>query len=161
MEEFQLASSKAQEKLKLADHMLTQTYPLIKDPKLLVAVMENVFLALTNAMASVLYYERTFKSIPPFVDNFENKFRLFKEKCAPKYDLSKKYADAIAEVKEAVLAHRKSPIEFARKENFVICSDNYKLKTITIEQIKGYIDLTKTFLKETTVIVSKNERIFR
>ena len=161
MEEFQLASSKAQEKLKLADHMLTQTYPLIKDPKLLVAVMENVFLALTNAMASVLYYERTFKSIPPFVDNFENKFRLFKEKCTPKYDLSKKYSDAIAEVKEAVLAHRKSPIEFARKENFVICSDNYKLKTITIEQIKGYIDLTKTFLKETTVIVSKNERIFR
>jgi len=161
MEEFQLASRKAHEKLKLADHMLTQTYPLVRDPKLLVAVMENIFLALTNAMASVLYYERTFKSIPPFVDNFENKLRLFREKCTPKYSLSRKYLDTITEVKEAVLAHRRSPIEFARKENFVICSDNYKLRTITIEQIKGYIGLTKTFLKETAVIVSKNERIFR
>ena len=161
MEEFQSASRRAHEKLKLADHMLTQTYPLVKDPKLLVAVMENIFLALTNAMASVLYYERTFKNIPPFVDNFENKFKLFREKCAPKHSLGKEYSEIITEVKEAVIAHRKSPIEFARKENFVICSDNYKLKTITIEQIKKYIDLTKTFLKETSVIISKNERIFR
>lgn len=161
MEEFQLARNKANEKLKLADHMLTQTYPLIKDPKLLVAVIENIFLALTNGMASVLYYERTFKNIPQFVDNFENKFKLFKEKCVPKYNLSNGYTDLIAEIKEAVLAHRKSPIEFARKNNFVICSDNYKLKTITIEQIKKHIDLTKTFLKETSLIVGKNERIFR
>jgi len=161
MEEFQSASKKAHEKLILADHMLTQTYPLVKDPKLLVAVMENIFLSLTSAMASVLYYERTFKNIPPFVDNFENKFRLFKEKCVPKHSLDKAYVETITEVKEAVIAHRKSPIEFARKENFVICSDNYKLKTITIEQIKKYIDLTKTFLKETSVIISKNERIFR
>ena len=161
MEDFQQASQKAHEKLKLADHMLTQTFPLVKDPKLLVAVMENILLALTSAMASVLYYERTFKNISPFVDNFENKFHLFKEKCVPKFNFDKKYANTITEVKEAVLAHRKSPIEFARKENFVICSDNYKLKTITIEQIKKYIDLTKTFLKEATLIVGKNERIFR
>lgn len=161
MEEFQLARDKANEKIKLADHMLTQTFPLIKDPKILVAVIENIFLALTNGMASVLYYERTFKNIPPFVDNFENKFNLFRDKCAPKYSLNKRYMDLINEIKDAVIAHRKSPIEFARKDNFVICSDNYKLKTITMEQIKKHIDLTKTFLKETALIVGKNERIFK
>ena len=160
MEEFQAARNKANEKLKLADHMLTQTFPLVKDPKILVAVLENLFLALTGGMASVLYYERTFKSIPPFVDNFENKFSLFTQKCVPKYNLDKKYIELVIEVKEAVLAHRKSPIEFARNDNFVICSDNYKLKAITIGQIKKQIDLTKTFLKETSLIVSKNERIF-
>jgi len=161
MEEFQRARDKAGEKLKLADHMLTQTYPLVKDPKLLLAVIENIFLALTSGIASILYYERTFKNIPPFVDNFENKFNLFKEKCVPKYNLRKEYIELISEIKEAVIAHRKSPIEFARKDNFVICSDNYKLKTITIEQIKKHIDLTKTFLKEASLIVGKNERIFR
>ena len=136
MEEFQLARSKSQEKLKLADHMLTQTYPLINDPKLLVAVMENLFLALTNSMASLLYYERTFKRIPPFVDNFENKFELFRQKCLPRYDLSKEYLALISAIKDAVIAHRKAPVEFARKNNFVICSDTYQLKTITVEQIK-------------------------
>jgi hypothetical protein len=161
MEEFQLARSKAQEKLKLADHMLTQTYPLINDPKLLVAVMENLFLALTNSMASLLYYEKTFKRIAPFVDNFENKFELFKHKCVPRYDLDKDYLSLISAIKDAVIAHRKSPVEFARKNNFVICSDTYKLKTISVEQIKGHISQTKTFLKEINAIVSQNERIFR
>ena len=160
MEEFQLARAKAQEKFKVADHMLTQTYPLVKDPKLLVAVMENLFLALTNAMASVLYYERTFKRIPPFVENFENKFDLFKQKCVPRYKLNKEYTQLISRIKEAVLAHRTSPVEFTREGNFVICSDNYKLKTISVEQIKQYIGQTKTFLKETNAIVRKNERIF-
>ncbi len=161
MEEFQLAREKAQAKLKLADHMLTQTYPLVKDPKLLIAAIENLFLALTNAMASVLHYERTFKRIPPFVDNFENKFTVFKEKCVPRYNLGRRYIKLIADLKEAVLAHRKSPIEFARKDNFVICSDNYKLKTLSMEQIKKYIELTKNFLNETNIIVKKDERIFR
>jgi len=161
MEEFQRAKLKAHEKFKIADHMLTQTYPLVKDPKLLVAVIENLFLAITNGMAALLGYERTFKHIPPFVGNFENKFSIFKDKCVPKYKLNKEYINLVTDIKEAVLAHRKSPIEFARKDNFVICSDNYKLKTITIEQIKRYIDLTKNFLKETDMIVSKNEGIFR
>lgn len=161
MEEFQQAKLKALEKFKIADHMLTQTYPLVKDPKLLVAVIENLFLAITNAMAALLGYERTFKHIPPFVNNFENKFAIFKEKCVPKYNLNKEYIGLIIKVKDAVIAHRKSPVEFARKDNFVICLDNYKLKTITMEQIKKYIELTKNFLKETDMIVSKNEGIFR
>jgi hypothetical protein len=161
MEEFQLARQKAHEKFKIADHILTQTYPLVKDPKLLIAVMENLFLSLTNAIGAVLYYERTFKRIPPFVDNFENKFELFKTKCVARHGLNKEYVELISAVKDAVIAHRKSPVEFARKENFVICNDNYKLKTISFEQIRKYIDLTQTFLKETNAIVSKDERIFR
>lgn len=161
MEEFQLARAKAQEKLKLADHMLTQTFPLVKDPKLLVAVMENLFLALTNAMGSVLYYERTFKRIPPFVDNFEKKFEIFKQNCIPKHKISREYITIISEVKEAVLAHRTSPVEFARDGNFVICSDTYKLKTLSVKQIGKYIEKTKTFLKETSAIVRENEGIFR
>ena len=161
MEEFQIARQRAQDKFKIADHMLTQTYPLVKDPKLLVAVMENLFLALTNTIASILHYERTFKRIPPFVDNFENKFELFKDKCVARHNLDKKYIALITDVKESVIAHRKSPVEFARKENFVICEDNYKLKTISFEQIRGYIDLTQRFLKEANAIVSKDERIFK
>jgi hypothetical protein len=161
MEEFQLARAKAQEKLKLADHMLTQTYPLVKDPKLLIAVMENLFLSLTNAMGSVLHYERTFKRIPSFVDNFESKFEIFRHKCALRYKLKKEYLTLISDIKEAVLAHRKSPVEFAREGHFVICSDNYKLKTLSVEQIRKYIEQTKTFLKETSAIVRKDEGIFR
>jgi hypothetical protein len=161
MEEFQLARNKALEKIKLADHMLTQTYPLVKDPKLLVAVIENIFLALTNGIASILHYERTFKRVPPFMDNFENKFAVFKQNCVERHSLGRETVDLISEIKEAVIAHRKSPVEFARKDNFVICQDDYKLKTISVEKIKNYISSTKSFLNKVSTIVSKNETIFR
>lgn len=161
MEEFQKARDKAQKKLKIADHILTQTYPLVNDPKLLVAVMENLFLALTNTLGAILYYERTFKRVPPFVDNFENKFRIFKDKCTPRYNFDRRYIRLIEDIKESVMAHRASPVEFAREGNFVICSDNYKLQTLSVCKIKQQIQLTKTFLKEANAIIRKNERIFR
>lgn len=159
MGDFKAAIEKAKAKIKIADHMLTQTYPLVMDPKLLLAVMDNLFLALANGMTSILYYDREFKRVPPFVENFENKFRLFQEKCVPRYRLDKEYVGLMRDVKGIIVAHSKSPIEFARKDSFVICSDNYRMKTIYLERIKKYVELTKRFLSEATVIVSRNERI--
>ena len=43
MESYEIARDKAKRHVKIADHMLTQTYPLIQDPKLLIAVMDNIF----------------------------------------------------------------------------------------------------------------------
>ena len=62
----------ALKKLKTADHILTQSYPLVKDTRLLLAVMDNIFLSLTNSMSSLLYQERLLKTIPPFHDNFDS-----------------------------------------------------------------------------------------
>jgi hypothetical protein len=160
MEKFQEAREKARRNLQIADHMLYMTYGLVQDPKLLMAVMENVFLALTNAMSSVLHYEKLFKRIPPFPENFEAKYSLFKEKCASRYSVDDKYLNIIRDVKDIIAEHRKSPVEFVRKDRFVICSDNYRMKTISVEQIKQYISTTKAFLQEANNIVSKDERIF-
>lgn len=161
MEEFQQFREVAKKKISLADHMLTMTYPLVNDTKLLLVVLENVFLAMTNAMGSVLYYERLFKRVPPFTDNFENKFHLFKEKCVNRYKISPDYITLLREIKEIIVQHRKSPVEFIRKDRFVICSENYKIKTISVDQIKEYIAKAKSFIQLTNFIVSKNERIFR
>ena len=161
MEEFQLLRETAKKKISLADHMLTMTYPLVHDTKLLLVVLENVFLAMTNAMGSVLHYERLFKRVPPFTDNFENKFILFKEKCVHKYNIDPKYTGLLREIKDIIVQHRKSPVEFVRKDRFVICTENYKIKTISVDQIKGYIAHAKNFIQLTNLIVSKNDRIFR
>ena len=161
MEEFEVLRENAKKKISLADHMLTMTYPLVRDTKLLLVVLENVFLAMTNAMGSILYYERFYKHIPPFTDNFENKFQLFKEKCAEKYNVNEVYLKLLRELKELIVQHRKSPVEFVRKDRFVICSENYNLKTIGVDQIKVYIAKAKDFIQLTNFIVSKNEGILR
>lgn len=161
MEKFQILREEAKKNIQLADHMLTVTYPLVKDPKLLLAVVENIFLSLTNSMGSVLYHERLFKNIPPFNDNFESKFNMFHEKIIPRHNIDKDYERFIQEVKDIITAHKKSPVEFSRKDSFVICSDEYKMKTISINELKEYISKARSFIQETNTIVSKHEGIFR
>jgi hypothetical protein len=160
MEKYRQLREISQKKIKLADHMLTMTYPVVKDPKLLVSVMENIFLALTNAIGSLLHYERTFKKVPQFEDTFISKFRVFKENCAKKYKIEESNISLIQEIKDIVLQHKKSPIEFTRKDSFVICSDDYIMQTITLEKMKTYILKSKSFLQKISNIIERNNQIY-
>jgi hypothetical protein len=161
MELFQEQILKANKHLKIADHMLYVTYPLLKDYKLMPLILENIFLAQTNGLSALLNYELTFKRIPEFSENFESKFNVFKEHCFKRYHFDKEIINVLVEVKELVLKHRRSPVEFYKNNKFVICSDDYKLITLSVEGIKRYITKTKVFIQEINNIISKHERIFK
>ena len=157
MDAYQEARLKAKKSVQLADHMAFMTYKVVKDPKLLVAILENVFLALTNSMTSLLHYERMFKRIPPFPENFESKFIIFKENCVKKYSIDKQSLSLMREVKDILYEHKASPVEFTRNDQFVICSDNYKMKTISLNKIKDYVSRAKLFVAEIDSIFFKIE----
>ena len=160
MEEFQVLRDRALQKIKVADHMLFMTYPIVKDPKLLVAIVENVFASLEAGMGALLCHERLFKHIPPFHDSFPSKLEIFKTKMVPKYNFSPKYASMIMEIKSLLSEHRNSPVTFSRKDKFVICSASYSIKTIDVNLVKKYIFESKVFVNNINKIVSQNERIF-
>lgn len=160
MEKYEELRDIARKKIQIADHMLTMTYPMVKDPKLLLAVMENIFLALTNSIGSLLYYERNYKRVPPFQDTFVSKFNVFKEKCVKEYHISPETVMMVGEIKDIILEHKKSPVEFTRNDSFVICSENYKMKTISFDKMKGYISKSKIFMKNINNIINKNQQIY-
>ena len=160
MEKFQELRSAANKKLQLADHILTMTYPLVKDPHLLLSSIENLFLAFSYGMGSVLHYERIFKRIPPFPDNFTSKFELFEDKCAKKYSIDREYLKIIKDLRDIIIAHKKSPMEFSRNERFVICNGDYRTRTISLNEVKSYVQKAKLFIKSISTIVSKDEAIF-
>lgn len=161
MEKFQEARDKAKKNIQIADHMLSVTYPLIKDTKLLLAIMENIFLAYTNAMGAILYHDRLFKKIPPFQETFESKFNMFKERCVIRHNLDKGHITDIQNIKDIIVEHKKSPVEFVRKDRFVICSDSYRMRAIGVNEIADYINKAKLFIQEMDDIVCENEGIFR
>lgn len=161
MENFQEAREKAVKYIKIADHMLNHTYPLIKDSRLLLAALENTFLALTNSVASLLYYERTFKSIPPFQPTFESKFNLFREACIRKYKIEESYLTLMLDLKAIITDHKKSPVEFTRSGSFVICDERYRTRIISVDEMKKYISKTKMLIEKINSITSKNEGIFK
>jgi hypothetical protein len=160
MEEFQILRDKAMQKIKVADHMLFMTYPLVKDPKLLLAIIENISASLDYGMSALLKHDRLFKRIPPYHDTFPSRFEIFRSKMIPRHDLSPNYVKLIKDVRTIISEHKKSPVEFARKDKFVICSHGYNLKTIDINLVKKYIFETKVFVKNVDKIVSKHEGIF-
>ena len=161
MERFQEEHNQAVQNLRIADHMLNVTYPLLNDPKLLLSVMDNTFLSLTHSMASILHYDRFFKRIPPFHDNFESKFNMFKLKSMPTHRIDKSIPETMLQIKELILLHRKSPVEFRKNGQFVICHENYETTIITLNQIKEFTQKAKQFINTTTEIVHGHERILR
>lgn len=161
MERFLELRDKARQTLFKADHMLTMTYPMLQEPKILVSVANNTLRAIEDAITAILEYEKTFKQIPSYTDTFEQKFIIFKNQIIPRYGLDKDYAKITQDLREITAAHNKSPMEFARKDKFVICSDTYEIRTLTKEDLKRIINKAKVFIEETQRITNKNVGIFK
>lgn len=159
MERFQEVREKALKNLKVADHLLNVTYPLIQDTKLLLGVMDHIFLSLTNTMSALLWYKRLFKEVPPFYDNFESKFNIF-QAYASKHNIAGKYTKMMREIKEIIMLHRQSKIEFRKKDRFIVCGDDYSVTAVTASQLKDYLKTAKEFFVLIDGIIG-NERIFR
>ena len=151
---------KANKSLKTADHLTYITYKLVNDPKLTIAILENINLTLVSAMEAVLHFDRLFKRIQPYPQNFDSKFQVFKESCVPRYNISTKHLILIQEIKSILEKHKESPMEFIRKDKFVIASSAYRLQTISINTIKKYLADTKGFMEEVKNIFRENARLF-
>ncbi len=160
MEQFQEFKEKAKSYIKTADHLAFVTFPLLKDNRLIPSILDNLFLALSNGMNAVLYYDRLFKRVPPFKEDFDSKMQIFKEQSMHRYKLNPAYAALIQEVKEIIIKHKTSPVEFSRGDKFVICDDKYHTETINIQRLKEYISKTKIFIQDVCAILSENEGIF-
>ena len=147
MENFYRLIKEANSAFSTADHLTYVTYPLLKEVKLSIIVVENLHSAVTKAMDAILYYDRMYKRINPIQDNFDAKIGVFRNSCARRYQIDEKHINLIKELRNIVSSHKESPMEFVRRDKFVICSDSYsKIKTIDINKLKEYVILTRLFI---------------
>ncbi|MFC1648048.1 hypothetical protein ACFL1B_01180 [Nanoarchaeota archaeon] len=160
MEKFQVHREAAKKKLKVADHLLTITYPMVKDPKLLLSVLDNLYQAMENGMNSVLEYEILFKHISGVPQAFEPRVAMFKKMVCPKHDISDEQVELIKRLKDTISSHKEAAVEFSRQDKFVIASDNYRLRTVSPDSIKKDIAMAKKFMERIEEVVSEHEGIF-
>lgn len=162
MERFIQLKDQAKRNLDIAEHILTVTYPLLKDTKLLLGVSENIFLGLTNSMSSVLHYELIFKRIPPFYEDFDSKLNVFGRKVIPRHNIKRDNLILLQEVKDLVLKHKKAPVEFVRKDNLVMCDDEYKdVETLSAPKLRDLLERAKKFQSEMAKITEEHENLFK
>ena len=143
--------------LQVADHIAYVTYPLMKDKRLLLKSLESVYEALIHTINAILQYDYLWKRVQLYKDPKSN-FRVFSEKCAPRLGISKEQVSGILNTLSLVEKHRRSPLEFSRKDKVIIMSDNLKTSVIDIEMIKTNLILSKSILEKANSYFNINKR---
>ncbi|MGV8168996.1 MAG: hypothetical protein ACP5N3_02975 [Candidatus Nanoarchaeia archaeon] len=158
MERFQELRDKSVKCVKVADHMLGVSYPLLNDPKILVSVANNLLLAVDYALSSVLEHERLFKRIQNYPAAVDSKYTIVKQKALKGNDL--KGFEVIKELMEIVGSHKDSPVEFPRQDKFVIASNTYEIRTLTVKELKDFLVKVRGIVEQLYEMTRKNDGIF-
>ena len=148
MEKFLENLYEAEKNLRTVDHMVYVTFPLLKDKRLLLKVIQGIKEIITKCITSILQYEYLYKRVNLYKEPKEN-LRVFTEKCAPRYKITKRELDLISEVFAFVDKHKESPFEFMKGDKVVILSNGMKPETLSIEKTKEFLILAKDIFKKT------------
>jgi hypothetical protein len=158
MEKLNEFSQKASKSFQAADHMVNVTHPVVKDPKVLLLAITHLNNAFENAISALIYYDYHFKRIPNFPNDFGDKLDIFRRYTCTKYNIPRETVQTILDVKSIYQDHKSSEIEFRRRNNFVIASKNYRLRTINSEKLKRFLVLAKPLLTKVFEVKKLNDR---
>ncbi len=159
MEAFVAARDAARKKAGVADHILTQTYPLVQDPKLLIAVLQNTFEAVEAGIGALLLYEQSVRRLPTVPDGLEPRLSLFRQHVAQRYRIPPAFLRFVGELQEIMREHRQSPVEFVRNNQFVICNESYRIRTLNAEMLKRHVQRAKAFVSFVEEKVNRNDAV--
>ena len=155
MEKFFESVLEAEKKLRTVDHIVYITFPLIKDKRLLLKVIQEIREIITKCITSILQYEYMYKRINLYKNPKEN-FRIFTERCAPRYDINKNEIKIIMKLFNFVEKHKESPFEFIKNDKIIILSENLEPTTLSIEKTKEFLITAKEILKKTKEGMKRN-----
>ena len=154
MEKYQEYMQQARQHLKNADHLVSVSFPMVRDSKLLLAAAENLAESLNLYVLTILAYERLKRRIPPFHEDKESAFNSFTRDVVPTYKIDIKYIKLITDFNELVRFHKDSAVEFNRKDKFVMASESYKLMELSEGLLKDNIARARRFMEIIETIVS-------
>jgi hypothetical protein len=143
----------ASKNLKMANYMLTTTYPLLNEPKVLMSINNHVLSSFMSSISALLAFERSNKNIPPYHNTTESKINCFKQHIVKKYKFEN-YLVVIEKMMTVNKEHEKASIAFTRDNKYVICSDQFeKIESLSKDDVKKFISNAKEFLEKIEGVV--------
>ncbi len=137
----------ARRKVGVADHLVTQTFPLVKDPKLLASALQNVSEAVDAGIEALLRHEHEAKRLDTVGDDSAARLANFERHVVPAARIPKEFVTFVSELRETVKEHKESSVEFVRKERLVICDGDYgKVRTLTQGHLRRQVVRAKAFV---------------
>ncbi|MBU4242547.1 MAG: hypothetical protein KKA65_01155 [Nanoarchaeota archaeon] len=145
MEKLKSLITEANGALHKADHLVYITYAQVQETKLLYTIAYNLYVALNKGMEAVLHYERLYKRIPLVKRDFEYELGLFKNRIG-EYNINRSCVLLLQDLKRLVETKQKGPIDFIRRDKFVICSEDYSMQVLNLQKVKNYLADVKIFM---------------
>ncbi len=147
MEKFHQDLKEAIKSLQIADHMTYVTFPLVNEQRLILKIFDEIYKSIIKSINAILNYEYMYKRIKLYTDNNEN-IRTFTNKCSKIYNLNNEQTKKIIEILELNKKHKKSAMEFVKRDKIIILSDNLKTQTLDIQKVKEYLLVAKELLMQ-------------
>ncbi|HLC90745.1 MAG TPA: hypothetical protein VJI15_03170 [Candidatus Nanoarchaeia archaeon] len=154
-----------------ADHLLRVTFPLVKDKALFLAIIHHLLSSLENAVEAMILYDAHLhsqlslrkeevvkKELLKKEVSFQRKIAIFRENVMKRYKISPEFTALALDLQRILVLHKKSPMAFRRGTKFVVCTDDYRLRIISEQDIREYVAKTSQFLRIMGSIVTVKKR---
>lgn len=153
MEGFCAARNTARKRYQVAEHMLTQTYPLVRDPKLLLGVLQNGLGSMEASLSAWLEYEIEQKRLQSYPESLQGKIHALQER------IPKEHVVLITQMKEMLKEHEESPVEITKDEKMIIFDKEYHATKLTPNLLKEQLRGVRAFLFLMETKVAKNDAV--
>jgi len=136
----------AKKEIEVADHLLYMTYPMIKETKFLLAITDHIIKSGRAALQALLEFERLYKRIEAFPNNFAMEISIFRQKVESRYNFDPKFYRLLTKLLEVQKFDQNSTVRFRRGDRYILTSSNYEMTIIDINSVKRYSSLTRKFV---------------
>jgi hypothetical protein len=147
LEKYQESMKDALKNIRVADHIIYITYPVIKDKRLLLKSLDAIYDSIVNIINAVLQYEYIWKRVQIYSNPNDN-FETFINKSSKRYNISPEDISGIQTLFSLVESYKKSAMEFMRKEKIVIMSPGLSTTTLDAEKVKKYLSLARRIFEK-------------
>lgn len=148
MQKFIQYLQEAQKIIRTSDHIIYVSYPLIKDKKILLKILEELKKAVAFCINAILQYDYLFKRIRLSQEPKTN-LQIFITKSSERYKITKQEVKGILELFELAETHKNSAMEIFKEDKVVILSENMKKNLVSFEKTKEFLTLAKSILQKT------------
>ena len=145
--------TQAEQRLGVANHLLTRTYPMVNDSRILLAVAKELHTAATSTVSALLEFEKASKRIPALVVDPASRLELLSD-ALKTHKMDKEFQKNVQELHNVIVEHEKSPIEFAKADRFVICDKDYSLTTVTHDNLKKSMSTIRKFIADVSKVTN-------
>ena len=131
---------KATDHFQTAEHLFHITFPVAKDPKLLLAIVKSISNCLEYSIEAIFSKEKI--TTPEGLLKKINAVRPL----AAKHHLSTDDIIFMLRIHEILHLQKQSPMEFKRGNTHIICSDDYNLEIVSTKDVEEFLQRTKKIL---------------